>query len=403
MRLSRTDRSLIARWWFTVDRPLLAALLILIGAGVMLSLVASPAIALKRGAEAFYFVKRHIVFAGLGCLIMFACSLLTPAGVRRASLGLLLAALVVMVLVSFLGPQINGAQRWIVYGGLQLQPSELLKPAFAVVVAWAFAEQTKRAEMPALWIAAALYIFSATLLVIQPDIGQTVLLTVLWIVLFFLSGRSLVALSALIVAAGVAVASAYVMLPHVKSRLDRFVDPSAGDTFQSDRARQSFIEGGWFGRGPGEGTVKTTLPDAHTDYILAVIAEEYGVIACLLLLGLYGWIVFRALSLMWTEKDPFKRHAIASLSMLIGVQALINMGVNSGLLPAKGMTLPFISYGGSSLIGMSIGMGFLLALTRRVPGEDNPRSIIVVSSRDELRAQEESMSGAKRPAAGGST
>ena len=365
MRFARTDRSLLAEWWFTVDRPLCAAILILIAAGFMLSLAASPAVAMHKGLGALYFVKRHAVFALAAVPLLLALSLLQPAQIRRVSLVLFGTMLALMLFVLWSGPEINGARRWVQIAGQQLQPSELMKPAFVVLTAWLFAQSASRPEMPALPMAAGLYLLTAAALVLQPDIGQTTLLTLVWAALFFLSGQPLRRMLYLVLAAAIAIGAAYATLPHVRSRIDRFVNPAIGDTYQMDRARQSIIEGGLFGRGPGEGQLKMALPDAHTDYVLAVIAEEYGTLACLVLIALFAFIVFRALVRSWNEPDHFLRNASMGLALLFAIQMLINVGVSAGLLPSKGMTLPFVSYGGSSITGVAICMGLLLAVTRR--------------------------------------
>ncbi len=378
MRLQRSDKSLLARWWFSVDWQLLAAMLALLAAGIMISLVASPAIALKRGAEAFFFVKRHIGFALIGCCLMFAASLLTPAGVRRWSLIVAGLALPAMALVLRFGPEINGAQRWLVFGGWQIQPSEFVKPALIVLFAWALADQRRHQQMPALWLASGLVLCAMGLLVLQPDVGQTILIGGVCLALCFLAGRSLPELCAILAVAAIALVIAYFSFDHVRTRVDSFRDPKGGDTYQVDKAVASIVQGGWLGRGPGEGTLKTSLPDAHTDYVVAVVAEEYGALACLALLALFGFLVMRATLHVWRQHDPFARLAIAGLALLTSCQALINMGVSAGMFPAKGMTLPFISYGGSSLLGVCLAMGMLLALTRSQPGSSNARSVLFV-------------------------
>ncbi len=367
MRLSRTDRSLLAEWWFTVDRPLAAAMLALLAVGCLVSLAASPAVAMHKGLGAFHFFQRHIVFAALSAPVMMALSFLAPAQIRRISLILFAVMLALTLLVLWTGPEINGARRWAQLLGQQLQPSELLKPAFVVLSAWLFAQSARRADMPALPLAIGVFLATATALVLQPDIGQTTLLTLVWAALFFLSGAPLRRFAVLVAIAAIAVATAYSTLPHVKSRIDRYWTPSSGDTYQMDQARKSIIEGGLFGRGPGEGQLKLALPDAHTDYVLAVVAEEYGTLACVALIALFSVIVFRALARAWGDPDLFRRFASIGLSLLIALQMLINVGVSAGLLPSKGMTLPFISYGGSSSLGVALTMGMLLALTRARP------------------------------------
>jgi len=365
MRLTRSDRSLSAEWWFTVDRVLLATILVLVGIGLVVSLAASPAVAVKKGFAPFHFVERQLLFSGFGVLAMLSVSMLSPASVRRLALGLMLAGLTGLVLVHVSGVEINGAKRWLRLGSFSLQPSEFLKPGLVVVLAWLFAETKLRPDMPALPLAALLGLVAAGLLVAQPDVGQTLLIALVGGALYFLSGQSLLGALGLTVAGAASLGAAYWNFPHVRQRVDKFLAPTPGDNSQVDRAMQSFAEGGFFGRGPGEGTIKTVLPDAHTDFILAVVAEEYGVIACLLILAAFATIVFRALSRAGEEPDPASRLAISGLALVFGLQALINMGVNVGLLPAKGMTLPFISAGGSSTLAVSLTLGMLLALTRR--------------------------------------
>jgi cell division protein FtsW len=365
MRFDREDKSLIADWWFTVDRVLLAAVLVLMGVGVIVSLAASPAVADSKGLEAFYFVKRHVVIVLAGALLMVTLSLQSPRMIRRIALVTFLVSIAAMVYILVAGEAVNGARRWVRVMGMSLQPSELAKPAFIVLAAWAFAEWERRRDMPALPIAIALYACFLGLLALQPDVGQSFLVTVVWAALFLLAGLSVFWVMGLVALTVAGVVVAYFTLPYVAARIDVFLSADAAATSQVARAYESFRIGGLFGRGPGEGTIKTVLPDAHTDFIFAVIAEEYGVIACLALLALYGLIVFRALVLAIKAQDLSVRYAASGLALLIGLQALINMGVNVGLLPAKGMTLPFISAGGSSLIAVSLTFGMMLSLTRR--------------------------------------
>lgn len=365
MRFTRTDDSLLAEWWFTIDRRLLVSLLMLIGAGLIMSLAASPAIAVKKGLPAFHFVERHVVFASVSVVVMLLVSLLGPRYVRRLALGLMLLAIVGMIAVLVFGPEINGARRWINVFGLSLQPSELAKPGFVVASAWLLVEARRAGDATALVISGAFYVAIVGLLVAQPDLGQTLLVSVVWGTLFFLSGQPLRRAAAFAFTAIALFGVAAFTFDHARQRILRFVAPSSGETYQTDRALQSFAEGGLLGRGPGEGTIKTVLPDAHTDFIFAVIAEEFGAVACLLLVGLYGFVLVRAFARARIEPDAFTRLAVLGLALLIVVQAVINMGVNVGLLPAKGMTLPFVSAGGSSSLGTAIAAGLLLALMRR--------------------------------------
>jgi len=367
MRLTRSDRSVLSDWWFTIDRLMLSAILLLMLGGLVLSMAASPPIADRLGLEPYHFVKRHALFLLPASLIVFAASLLNPKQMRRLSLALVAIGFGLMVATLIAGPEIKGATRWLQIGPFSLQPSELVKPGFVVVCAWLFSESQRRKDMPGWQMAAGLYIAFVVLLVLQPDFGQVLLVSIVWGGLFFLAGLQLIWVAALGGLALVGMVIAYFTVPHVSARIDRFLNPSAGDTYQHDRALQSFVEGGWFGRGPGEGTLKQVLPDSHTDFIFAVAAEEYGLIACLVLVALFGFIVLRGMRHSLAESNDFIRYAVAGLMLLFGLQALINMAVNLGMLPAKGMTLPFISYGGSSLISMGLTLGMVLGLTRRRP------------------------------------
>jgi cell division protein FtsW len=370
MKFSRADRSRLAEWWFTVDHVLLYAILIIVAAGVVLSLAASPAVAVKKGLSPYYFVERHVIFSLAGIVIMLAVSLLGPAAVRRLAILTLAASMIGLVVVYFMGEEINGARRWLSIEGHSIQPSEFVKPAFVVVSGWLLAEARRRPDMPALTLAMSLFAIFAGLLVIQPDVGQTMLVTMVWMTMLFVSGLAATGAAVVAVAGAVGLYGAYIYFPHVAFRIDRFINPQTGDFSQGDRAIRSFVEGGFLGRGPGEGTIKTSLPDAHTDYIFAVVAEEYGALACLALLCLFAFVVLRALRHAESEPDAATRLGIVGLSLMFGLQALINMGVNVGLLPAKGMTLPFLSAGGSSMLAISLTLGMLLALTRRRPDAD---------------------------------
>jgi len=364
MTLSRAEKSVLTDWWFTVDRMLLASILAIAGAGVVLSLAASPAIAIKRGLPIYYFVERQLLFMALGIALMLAISLLSPERVRRLALAALVVCLAGMLLVLTTGAEINGARRWLHLGGYSVQPSELAKPAFVVLCAWFLAEGRRRPDMPALPAAFGLYLLLAGLLALQPDVGQALLVSLVWCALFFLAGGRVTWFAAFLAMLASGFAAAYYSIGYVRLRVDRFLS-GAGESYQTGRARQSFIEGGLFGRGPGEGTIKSALPDAHNDFIFAVIAEEYGALICLVLLGLFALVVVRAFARQMGEDDDFRRLGAMGLALLFGLQAIINMAVNTGLLPTKGMTLPFISIGGSSTIATSLGLGMLLALTRR--------------------------------------
>jgi cell division protein FtsW len=365
--VSRADRSAFAEWWWTVDKYLLAGLVALIIGGVVLSLAGSMPVAERLGYDTFHFVKRHVLFFLPAIGVMIATSFLTPRQARRVAMIVLVVSLVLMLATLFVGTEIKGARRWISLFGLSLQPSEFMKPAFVVIVAWLFAENARRSDIPGNMFALILLAIAVALLVAEPDFGQTILIAVAWGALFFMAGVPWLWIAGLGLLAIGGIAVAYATLPHVAGRIDRFITPQSGDTYQIDRALESILRGGWFGRGPGEGTVKRILPDAHTDFIFAVAAEEFGIILCIGLVVIFALVVFRGFANSLRTVDPFARLAAAGLVVLFGVQSVINMAVNLRLMPQKGMTLPFISYGGSSMLAVAFGMGLLLAFTRRRP------------------------------------
>ncbi|WP_394704093.1 putative lipid II flippase FtsW [uncultured Cohaesibacter sp.] len=365
--MHRTRKNMLTEWWWTIDRPMLVALILLLFFGLVLSMAASPAIAMKLNLDAFHFVKRHAMFVPVALVIMIGVTFLSPRGARRLALFVLVCAFLGMVLTLLVGGSVKGAQRWISIAGFSLQPSEFMKPAFVVIVAWLFAENDRRPEIPGNLFSIVIFMIAVALLVAQPDIGQTVLLAMVWSGLFFMAGMPIFWIFLLMGLGVGGLTMAYFFVPHVTGRINRFLDPASGDTFQVDTAMDAIIRGGWLGVGPGEGTVKRTLPDSHTDFIFAVLAEEFGIIACMVLISVYLFIVVRALRLALQTQDLFKRLAISGLALLFGLQAVINIAVNLKLMPAKGMTLPFISYGGSSLLSVALTMGLLLALTRKRP------------------------------------
>ncbi len=361
---SRTDPSILGRWWWTLDRWVLLVLVLLFAVGAILTVAASPGAAERIGLEPFYFVRHQFVFMAPAMLIMLAVSLLSPRGVRRLATLVFAAGMAFVVATHFAGVEIKGASRWLSLGGFTFQPSEFVKPCFAVVAAWMFAEYRESENFPGRVIASGLLLFVVALLLMQPDFGMAVTVTAVWFVQFFLAGLSLWWVGLVAVLALGAVTAAYSIFPHVAKRIDLFIDPSSGDSFQVSTSLKAFQQGGLLGRGPGEGVVKGYLPDAHTDFIFAVAAEEFGMLAALAIVGLFFFIVLRGLTRVVREADLFVLLAVAGLLTQFGLQALINMGVTVQLLPAKGMTLPFVSYGGSSLVASALGMGMVLALTR---------------------------------------
>jgi cell division protein FtsW len=365
--ISREQRTPLSEWWWTVDRPLLAAIVALMVGGVILSLAASPPVATRIGLDPFHFFNRHVLFLLPSFMVLIGVSFLSPRQIRRAALIVFAASIILIVATLLFGPEVKGARRWITLLGVNIQASESAKPAFVILAAWLFAESARRPEMPATSMALAVLMMLVSLLVMEPDFGQTMLILMVWGALFFIAGMRIVWVFGLAGAAAAGLFSAYVLVPHVAGRIKRFMDPTSGDTFQVDTAMEAFANGGWFGLGPGEGTAKRSLPDSHTDFVFAVGAEEFGIILCLALLALFAFVVLRTLARAYSTEDLFARFAASGLAILFGVQAAINMSVNLHLIPAKGMTLPFISYGGSSMVSLAYGVGMMLALTRLRP------------------------------------
>ena len=359
--ISREQRTPLSEWWWTVDRLLLAAIVALMVGGIILSLAASPPVATRIGLDPFHFFNRHVFFLLPSFIVLIGVSFLSPRQIRRSALIVFAVSIVLIVATLAFGPEVKGSRRWITLLGLNIQASESAKPAFVVLAAWLFAESARRPEMPATSMALGMLMLLVSLLVMEPDFGQTMLILMVWGALFFIAGMRIIWVLGLAGAAAAGLFGAYLLVPHVAGRIKRFMNPASGDTFQVDTAMEAFSNGGWFGLGPGEGIAKRSLPDSHTDFVFAVAAEEFGIILCLALLALFAFIVIRALSRAYASEDLFARFAASGLAILFGVQAAINMSVNLQLIPAKGMTLPFISYGGSSIISLAYGVGMLLA------------------------------------------
>jgi cell division protein FtsW len=366
---ARTDRSLLTRWWWTVDRWTLAAIAAIIAVGAILTLAASPPVAERLGLDAFHFARRQFVFLASASVLMLGVSFLSPRGVCRLAASLMALSLALLVLTLFKGAEIKGAVRWLQIGGFSLQASEFAKPAFAVVAAWLFAQRRLDERFPGYLLATLLFVAAAGLLLLQPDVGQTMVVAALWGIQFFLAGLPLALVAAIAaVFLGLSV-GAYFIFSHVQARVDRFLDPSVGEGYQVGRALEAIRNGGLFGRGPGEGHIKSVLPDAHADFIFAVAGEEFGLVMCLIVVALFLFIVLRGFSRVLKDEDLFILIAVAGLLTQFGLQAVINMGSAINLIPPKGMTLPFVSYGGSSTLALGIAMGMVLALTRARPGQ----------------------------------
>ncbi|MFW2588257.1 putative lipid II flippase FtsW [Sagittula sp. SSi028] len=358
----------LPKWWRTVDKWTLSCILTLFAMGLLLGLAASVPLAERNGLAPFHYVQRQAFFGGLAMLTMFATSMMSPVMVRRLAVLGFLAAFVALAFLPIFGTDFGkGATRWYSLGFASVQPSEFLKPLFIIVAAWLMAAGQELGGPPGRLYSFVIMVSIVLMLAMQPDFGQASLILFSWGVMWFVGGAPMVLLAALAGAVVLAGSFAYSASEHFARRIDGFLNPEVDPTTQLGYATNAIREGGFFGVGVGEGTVKWSLPDAHTDFIIAVAAEEYGLVMVVFVLALYATIVVRSFIRLMRERDPFIRLAGTGLTAIFGVQAMINMGVAVRLLPAKGMTLPFVSYGGSSLIAGGIAVGMLLALTRTRP------------------------------------
>ena len=366
MRLFFHSNHPFAHWWRCIDQGALFFILALFVFSAAISVSASAAVAGAYDVDVYYFARRQAMFLLGAFPIVLVASFLSVRGIKYFGSLIFVFAALGVVLTLLGGVEVKGAQRWVDLGAFRLQPSELLKPSFVIITAWFMAAPTAAGRMRGFFIVGALLGMCAVLLLLQPDFGMFMVLSMLWFGQMFLAQLATGLLLGLLGAIFLGVGVGYVVLPHVRSRIARFLDPASGDSYQIDRAQQAFTDGGLFGRGPGEGIVKSLVPDAHTDFILSVIAEEFGIITCLLLLTLYALLLFRFFKKLIDIQDKFTLLAGGGLLFLFGAQVLINMGVVLGLLPTTGMTLPFVSYGGSAMLSSALTAGFLLALTRRI-------------------------------------
>jgi cell division protein FtsW len=361
----RDDKSILGRWWRSVDRWTLGALIVLIVLGLLLVTAASPSVAERLGLTPFYFVYRHIIFLIPSLLIMLTMSVVDRKTLWRAASVMLIVSMALTVVSILFGMHIKGATRWVHIFGFSLQPSEFIKPAFAITSAWLIARHEQQKDFPGYPVAIGLFGTSLLLLLLQPDFGMSFVLCAIMGVQIFLSGLSMVWIAGLLGLGGAGVVGAYLFFPHVASRVDRFLDPASGDNYQVHKSLEAFSNGGLFGTGPAHGQVKLTLPDAHADFIFAVAGEEMGLVAAVLIVALFCFVLLRSVFRTMNSDDPFVVLGAGGLLTQFALQSLIHMGSSLQLLPAKGMTLPFISYGGSSMLSLGFGMGMLLALTRR--------------------------------------
>lgn len=364
----RAGEPILPRWWRTIDKWSLACVLMLFGIGLLLALAASVPLAEKNGLDPYYYVLRQMFFGSVALAVMTVLSIQSPDTVRRIGVLGFLGAAAALVLLPFLGTDFGkGAVRWFSLGFASFQPSEFLKPGFVVLTGWLMAAAQDVGGPPGRLYSFIITCVIVVLLALQPDFGQACLILFAWGVIYFVAGAPfmlLTVIATLTVGGGI---MAYNASEHFARRIDGFLSAEIDPRTQIGYATDAIQEGGFFGVGIGEGQVKWSLPDAHTDFIIAVAAEEYGLVLVLAIIALYATITARSLFRLIQERDPFTRLAGTGLACAFGVQALINMGVAVRLLPAKGMTLPFVSYGGSSVIASGIALGMLLALTRARP------------------------------------
>ncbi|GBR30818.1 putative lipid II flippase FtsW [Gluconobacter kondonii] len=372
--LSRVETSAVARWWRNLDRVTLACVGLLIGLGYVLMLAASPAVASRIGASRNMFILKQVIFLALAGGIVLGTSYLSRKAIKRLAIigGIIALGATAMTLVH--GMEIKGARRWIALPMMSVQPSEFLKPCFAVVTGWLLSARRSvvmwgNSAFPGMLIAFLCFGFILLLLKSQPDIGMLSVITMVFMTQLFVDGLKLYWVGLCVAGMAGAFAVAYIVFPHVQSRVQRFLHPDVGDHYQIDTALRAFGNGGLLGRGPGEGRVKDLLPDAHADFVFAVAGEEYGLILCVIIILLFGTIVLRTLLKLMHEDDPFVIVSAAGLVTGFGLQAFVNMGSTLHLIPTKGMTLPFISYGGSSAMSVALTMGMVLALTRHHVGQ----------------------------------
>jgi cell division protein FtsW len=372
--ISRTDDSMLGRWWWTVDRWTLGAVGMLIGFGYIMMLAASPAVAERIGSSRDMFILKQVIFLAAAAGVVVAVSLLSPRGIRRVAIVGFIIALALTAATMVAGVEIKGARRWISLPGLSVQPSEFLKPCFTIVAAWLINESRRTPRFPGRVLAFGVFLVIALLLKAQPDIGMLAVITAVFLAQLYVAGLNVIAVGIGMLGFGAAGVSAYFFFTHVQKRVENFLHPGngIGGDYQPRTALEAFGNGGFLGRGPGEGHVKDVLPDAHADFVFAVAGEEFGMIICLIIIGVFAFIVLRGMLKLLKEHDMFIVLACTGLVTGFGLQAFINMASSLQLIPTKGMTLPLISYGGSSALAVALGMGMLLALTRRRHHGDMP-------------------------------
>jgi cell division protein FtsW len=372
--LSRADNSVLGRWWWTVDRWTLGAIGTLIGFGYIMMLAASPAVAERIGSSRDLFILKQVFFLAAAGAIVVAVSLLSPRSIRRLAIIGCIIALALTAATMVMGVEIKGARRWISLPGMSVQPSEFLKPCFAIVAAWLISEGRRTPRFPGRILAVGVFLVIALLLKSQPDIGMLAVITAVFFAQLYVAGLNLIMVGIGVLGFGGAGVAAFLFFSHVQKRVEQFLHPGngIGADYQPRTALEAFGNGGLLGRGPGEGRVKDVLPDAHADFVFAVAGEEFGMIVCLVIIAVFAFIVLRGLLRLLQEPDLFVVLSCTGLVTGFGLQGFVNMASSLQLIPTKGMTLPLISYGGSSALAVALGMGMLLALTRRRHHGDVP-------------------------------
>ena len=373
LQLDRRSTTAIGRWWWTVDRSSFIAMMLLIVIGFFLVIAGSPPVARRLGYPDMYFVTRHQIYLAISTVVLVVVSMMESNQIRRMAVLGFAVSLVMLLLLPAIGFENKGSVRWLRLGPMTIQPSEFMKPCFAVVLAWVFSARFRAPNFPSYRLAIILYTIIIALLIIQPDFGMVVTVTGMFGVQFFLAGMPFMWVFGMVVFGVGGVFSAYQLLPHVASRIDRFLDPASGDNYQVEKSMEAFKHGGLLGRGPGEGLVKLHIPDSHTDFIFSVAGEEFGLLFCLMIVAIFAFIVVRGFLKLSRETDMFTLITVGGLLTQFGIQAIVNMGVAVNMLPAKGMTLPFLSYGGSSMVAIALGMGMMLALTKKRYGQQAER------------------------------
>ena len=362
MNINRSDRSKLALWWWTVDRYLLSLFFVLMMFGIFLVMASSQHLAENLNIPSHYFTVRHLLFGLISIPVIIFFSILNERQTKIICILGIIITTSLLFLILFEGEKIKGAQRWFYVGSLSFQPSEIIKPLFVIFNAWLLSLWVKKTKFPGCIWSIVSIIFISTLLLLQPDLGMTIIMIFTWGFQLFITGIPLIIILCLILAFPIFMILSYQQFDHVKIRIDNFIE---GKTYQVSKSLQSFESGGFWGKGPGEGFYKKSLPDAHSDFVFAVAAEEYGALICTLIIIIYGFIILRSFFYALNNNNLFYILAVSGLAFQLGLQSLIHMASNTDLIPTKGMTLPFLSYGGSSLLASAITAGMLLSLTRK--------------------------------------